>query len=63
MEDQVDAVLYLGSPSEITFRALSPALCADADYVKMRLARFALVGLPQAAADRFQQFCSDKLKK
>jgi hypothetical protein len=60
MEDQVDAVLYLGSPSEISFRALSPALCADTDYVKMRLARFALVGLPQAAADRFQQFCADK---
>lgn len=31
MEDQVDAVLYLGSPSEISFRALSPALCADTD--------------------------------
>jgi hypothetical protein len=63
MEDQVDAVLYLGSPSEISFRAMSPALCADADYVKMRLARFALVGLPQGAADRFQQFCADQLKQ
>jgi hypothetical protein len=63
MEDQVDAVLYLGSPSEITFRGLSPALCADADYMKMRLARFAVVGLPQAAADRLNQFCSSQPKQ
>ena len=58
MEDQVDAIMYVGSPSEITYRSLSPALCADADYLKMRLARFALVGLPPAAADRVKQFCA-----
>jgi hypothetical protein len=54
MEDQVDAVLDIGSPSEITYRDLSPTLCDDAAYMKMRLERFALVGLPQAAADRLK---------
>jgi hypothetical protein len=54
MEDQGDAVLDIGSPSEITYRDLSPTLCDDAAYMKMRLERFALVGLPQAAADRLK---------
>jgi hypothetical protein len=58
MEDQVDAVLYLGSPSEITGRDLSPALCTDDAYMKMRLERFALVGLPQSAGDRLKGFCA-----
>ena len=51
MEDQVDAVLYLGSPSEITYSRLPPALCADAEYVAMRLRRLTMSGLP---ADRLE---------
>ena len=51
MEDQVDAVLYLGSPPEITYSKLSPALCADTAYVAMRLRRLAMAGLP---ADRLE---------
>jgi hypothetical protein len=42
MEDQYDAVLYLGPVSSITFSELPAALCTDADYTKMRLARMAL---------------------
>ncbi len=42
MEDQFDAVLYLGPVSSITQSLLSPSLCADAEYTKMRLARMAL---------------------
>ena len=42
MEEQYDAVLYLGPLSSITFAELSPALCIDAEYTKMRLARMAL---------------------
>jgi hypothetical protein len=52
MEDQVDAVLYLGSPSEISYATLSPDLCADTAYVAMRLRRLALSGLP---ADRLEE--------
>jgi hypothetical protein len=37
MEDQFDAVLYLGRPSEITYRPFPSALCADPTYMKMRL--------------------------
>jgi len=51
MENQVDAVLYLGLPSAITYATLPPALCADTAYVAMRLGRLALSGLP---ADRLE---------
>ena len=42
MEEQYDAVLYLGPVSSITFAELPAALCTDAEYTKMRLARMAL---------------------
>ena len=42
MEEQFDAVLYLGPVSSITFGELPAALCTDAEYTKMRLARMAL---------------------
>ena len=42
MEQQYDAVLYLGPVSSITFAELPAALCSDAEYTKMRLARTAL---------------------
>jgi len=39
MEDQVDAILYVGPKSSITYSSLSPELCGDQAYVKMRNAR------------------------
>ena len=66
MEELFDAVLYLGSPSEITFSRISPRLCADAAYMQMRLARLALLPGPPPQAppgtpgplDRFKQTCA-----
>ena len=49
MEDQFDAVLYLGPVSSITQAVLSPSLCSDADYTKMRVARMALEPGPAAS--------------
>lgn len=39
MQDQADAILYLGPKSEITYAKLSKSLCADPDHVEMRVAR------------------------
>jgi len=36
MQDQFDAILYLGPISSITISPLSPALCSDAAYIAMR---------------------------
>jgi hypothetical protein len=51
----VDAIIYLGKNS--TKAPLSPSLCADPDYVKTRLARIALGGLPEGEADRIRKLC------
>ena len=37
MQDQFDAVLYLGAPSEITMSRLPPRLCEDRSYMDMRM--------------------------
>jgi hypothetical protein len=63
MQDQFDAILYLGPPAGITFSELPKSLCADADYTRMRLARLALApggpGAHDAAA--FRKLCADYL--
>lgn len=58
MEEQFDAILYLGSPSDITFSELTPELCRDPDYVSMRVNRFGIVGMPPAVAERFKSDCA-----
>jgi hypothetical protein len=60
MEQQFDAVLYLGPVSSITMSEVSPAQCADAGYTKMRLARLALGPGGPAGEDvaRFKRRCS-----
>jgi hypothetical protein len=60
MEEQFDALLYLGPPSEITYAQLSPALCADPAYLAMRRSRliaagFRALGLTQACASITQK--------
>ena len=72
MEDQYDAVLYLGPVSSITVRRgqIAPALCADGEYMKMRLARMALVDPPGrflppgivSPADRVKDYCARALR-
>jgi hypothetical protein len=47
MEDQFDALLYLGPQSTISLAQLSPGLCADSSYMQMRLDRMALAGMGQ----------------
>jgi len=50
MQDEYDALLYLGPPSSITYSKISPKLCSDPEYLKMRQQRFAFLG---AQAERF----------
>ena len=38
MQEQFDAVLYLGPKTEITYAELPKSLCADPEYVEMRAA-------------------------
>jgi hypothetical protein len=68
MDEQFDAILYLGPVSSITIRRgeVSPSLCADAEYMKMRLSRLDLIDPPganlppgiQSPASRLRQYCA-----
>jgi hypothetical protein len=46
MQDQFDAILYLGAPSELTWSQLSPGLSSDPEYITMRSTRLAWAGIP-----------------
>jgi hypothetical protein len=65
MGEQFDAILYLGPPSSITMSKLPVALCADADYMKMRAQRAGMTAVPAAAAQAaaiFEQDCKKLLE-
>jgi hypothetical protein len=57
MEDQFDALLYLGPPEGMTFAQLPPTLCADEHYMEKRLSRMAMAALP-AQTDRLKDYCA-----
>jgi hypothetical protein len=58
MEDQFDAVLYLGPPSGITHARLPAALCADPTYMEMRTTRMSLFPVLRADAGRVRDRCA-----
>jgi hypothetical protein len=60
LQDQFDALLYIGEPSTITMSRLSPQRCADAAYMEMRRARIAMMPPPMSAGldERLKQECS-----
>lgn len=62
MEEQFDALLYLGPQSAITMSRLSRARCADERYLTMRVGRMELAGM-QAAAARLKQYCTALLQQ
>jgi hypothetical protein len=57
MEDQFDAVLYLGPPATMTTAEMPASLCADSGYMKMRLGRLDAEG-PKFEADRLRKYCA-----
>jgi hypothetical protein len=56
MEDQFDALLFLGPPESMTTATLPAALCADADFVRRRLDRLTRFG-PPAGVQNFRKAC------
>jgi hypothetical protein len=55
LEDIVDAILYTGP--DLTSSGIWQQLCADPGYVKMRIDRITLIGLPPAQADAVRRVC------
>lgn len=58
LEEIVDAVLYVGPASGRTSAGISPTLCADPAYIKMRFDRIALINI--AEADKVKRDCNLK---
>lgn len=54
MEDQYDALLYLGPRASWSDVMVSPALCSDPRYVEMRMARMALT---EWKSDQLEDYC------
>ena len=57
MEEQFDAVLYLGPSSGMTTSWPAAALCLDQAYMDMRRARLSLLGM-QPVLDQLQRRCA-----
>jgi hypothetical protein len=62
MEDQFDALLYLGPPSTITMEDMAPQLCADARYMEMRRRRMSIAAAA-AQIERLERYCSGARKQ
>lgn len=58
MEDQFDALLYLGPQSSMTMQRISPGRCAEASYLERRTRRMALLPGGQGQIDRLKQYCA-----
>ena len=57
MQDQFDALLYVGPPEGITFAQLPRALCTDKRYMDTRLSRMAIAALP-TQTERLKEYCA-----
>jgi hypothetical protein len=58
MQDQVDAILWMGVTRPPAPVLLSKETCADPEYLPMRLARIALAGLPPGEAEAAKRACA-----
>lgn len=56
MEDQFDALLYLGPPASLTYAAIAAELCHDSRFVETRLQRLARFA-PPVEAENFKKAC------
>jgi hypothetical protein len=62
LEDQFDALLYLGPPSSITLSKLDKAKCADEKYMKMRIERMGMVPWGKFEIEGLRQMCGEAAK-
>jgi hypothetical protein len=56
MDEQFDALLYLGPPASMTTITIPAAWCADPDFVRRRLHRLTRFG-PPVEVENFKKAC------
>jgi hypothetical protein len=57
LQEQMDAILYLGAVSGATIVPTPPSMCSDRAYITRRLERMKIGGLPPAVIDQLRTFC------
>jgi hypothetical protein len=62
VENQYDAVLYLGPPSAITMSELPVELCRDDAYMNMRVSRLALMPGGAEEVESFENYCAQRFR-
>jgi hypothetical protein len=58
IEDHYDAVLVLGTAESLRLAPIEYPHCAEPDYVKMRVARMTLSGMPATVGERLAKECA-----
>ena len=58
IESHFDAVLVLGAPASLRLGRLSYPRCAHPDYVRMRIVRMGIAGLPPSSGERLREECA-----
>ena len=62
VEDQYDAVLYVGPPSSITISELPVELCRDEAYMTMRVSRLAVMPGGAEEVESFKNSCAQRIR-
>jgi hypothetical protein len=60
LQEEVDALLYLGLPADRKVNAPPVSVCSEPGYIDRRLARMALAGLPPPELDRLRKLCAKR---
>lgn len=60
VQEQLDAVLYLGPQAQMTGTLTPAKACADPGFLDERLRRIALTGIPSFEADRVRAICAGR---
>jgi|SRR5688572_25700693 hypothetical protein len=63
LEQQFDALLYLGPPSAFTFVSVPRALCQDGTALAQRLGRMARSSVPPVEAERLKRACGEEVPR
>jgi len=66
MEDEFEAILYLGPPSSMTTAPLPPARCLDSGYMDMRMRRMSIFPGPPGApspVEQLKRYCAAQASK
>ena len=58
IEDQFDALLYLGPSAQMAVRRPPPAVCADQDYMQMRIRRLTVTNAAERLIDQLRRPCA-----